>query len=194
MQRMNKMNWKWAFFILAGINIAIIASFWLLLSPIGSESAPEELPEGEVPAQEEEVFFTAETSVDQIRSFMRSQTDDAFDIHMEDDEIVFTGNYTFFGMDVDLNLYLLPTVSESGNLRLEENGMAIGSLNLPSAAVLRVVEEQADLPEFVHVYPQEGVIDVHVNDIDIGDDLYLRIGASGLENGEIPLEGVYGDA
>lgn len=188
------MNWKWAFFILAGINIAIISSFWLLLSPIGSESAPEELPEGEAPAQEEEVFFTAETSVDQIRSFMRSQTDDAIDIHMEDDEIVFTGNYTFFGMDVDLNLYLLPTVSESGNLRLEENGMAIGSLNLPSAAVLRVVEEQGDLPEFVHVYPQEGVIDVHVNDIDIGDDLYLRIGASGLENGDIPLEGVYGDA
>ncbi|WP_160141848.1 YpmS family protein [Salicibibacter halophilus] len=188
------MNWKWAFFILAGINIAIIASFWLLLSPIGSESAPEELLEGEAPAQEEEVFFTAETSVDQIRSFMRSQTDDAIDIHMEDDEIVFTGNYTFFGMDVDLNLYLLPTVSESGNLRLEENGMAIGSLNLPSAAVLRVVEEQGDLPEFVHVYPQEGVIDVHVNDIDIGDDLYLRIGASGLENGDIPLEGVYGDA
>lgn len=187
------MNWKRAFFILIGVNIVVIAGFWLLLSPIGSDSAPDEIPEGEIPSQEEEVFFTAETSVDQISTYMRSETDDAIDIHMEGGEIVFTGGYTIFGMDVDLNLYLLPSVSESGNLRLEENGLAIGSLNLPSAAVMRAVEEQAELPEFVHIYPQEGMIDVHVNDIDIGDDLYLRIVDSGVEDGLIPLEGVYGE-
>ncbi|QQK79529.1 YpmS family protein [Salicibibacter cibi] len=187
------MNWKWAFFILIGVNIVVIASFWFLLSPIGSDLAPEEISEGETPPPEEEALFTAETSLDQISAYMRSETDDAVDIHMEEGEIVFTGRYTFFGMDVDLNLYLIPTVSDSGNLRLEENGMSIGSLNLPSSAVLRVVGEQADLPEFVHVYPQEGMIDVHVNDIDIGDDLFLRIGTSELENGLIPLEGVYGD-
>ncbi|QQK75628.1 YpmS family protein [Salicibibacter cibarius] len=188
------MNWKWAFFILIGVNVVVIVSFWFLLSPIGSDSAPEEIPDGEMPATEEEVLFTAETSLDQISTYMRSETDDAVDIHMEEDEIVFTGRYTIFGMDVDLNLYLVPTVSDSGNLRLEENGMAIGSLNLPSSAVLRVIGEQADLPEFVHIYPQEGVIDVHVNDIDIGEDLYLRLGDSGLDNGLIPLEAVYGDA
>ncbi|WP_160112649.1 YpmS family protein [Salicibibacter kimchii] len=187
------MNWKMAFFILIGINTAVIASFWLLLSPIGSDSAPEKIPEGEMPSQQEEVFFTAETSVDQIRSYMHSETGEAIDIHMEDGEIIFTGTYTFFGMDVDLNLHLVPTVAESGNLRLEENGIAIGPLNVPSSAVLRAVSEQADLPQFVHVYPQEGVIDVHLNDIDIGDNLYLRIAASGVEDGLIPLEGVYDD-
>ncbi|MBB6449537.1 uncharacterized protein YpmS [Geomicrobium halophilum] len=180
------MNWKWAFFILLAINVIIAGSFWLLLSPIGSDSpSPSEIQEA---PEEGEVFFSAETSIDQINTYLSTEND-GFRIQKEGDEFVFTGTFEFFGVNFDVDLYLLPMVTDSGNLRLEENGVAIGALELPGSTVLEVIRQQADMPEWVHIYPDEGVIDVDINDIDIGDELYLRIGS--LDTETITFEGVH---
>ncbi|SDI84565.1 YpmS family protein [Natribacillus halophilus] len=186
------MNWKWGFFILLGVNVLVLGSIWLLFSPIGSDTpSPEERPEGSLP--EGEVFFSAETSLEQISTYMQMETDDVLDINMEGEEIVFTGTYEFFGVGAELSLYLLPTVTDSGNLRLEENGLSLGPFNLPSSTALEAIRQQADLPEYVQVYPEEQIIDVHINDIDIGEQMYLRIASSDFEDGTIQLEGVLPD-
>ncbi|GAK05220.1 YfaA protien [Geomicrobium sp. JCM 19037] len=177
------MKWRWAFFILLGLQALAVIVLAIMLT---SGSSGDVVPEREQMSVGEPLF-TVETSVARINDYIDEASDDQFQLHADDGNYVFTNEYELFGLNIDIQMQLQPEITEAGNIRLYEDGLSIGSLSLPASAVLTLISEQADLPNWIHVNPDEGFIDIRVNEIDTGEGLGLRA-AELSDEGTITIE------
>lgn len=169
--------WKWAFLILCLVLVLTFAGMTLLYlyAVPGSDSEERERPVYE--ASDGAVFEISTTKDDinlWIEQEIRAEGEDNFHLYLDDYMYIETA-VDVFGIQVPVDLRLIPEVTEDGNLILIEDRFRIAGFSLPSEQVFRLIRATADLPEWIDVIPEssEFFIDLREAASDGGMDLRI---------------------
>lgn len=183
-------RWKVAFFSLAAIVLSLVVVVIILLSK-GNEDDVLLQP----PPVDGEPIFLIETSRDRLNYLIQSQLEtlkydrNTIDFTVELDELVNVNGYiTVFDRKLSFRMQMQPNVQKNGNLLLKQQSFYIGELPIPSKQVLEFIRSSANLPKWVIVIPDDGVIYIALHEIEVSDNLHVKVNSLDLKNDELSFE------
>lgn len=200
-------GWKWAFLLLVVFITVGVVSLAINIRPV-SINKPNTAP---LSVPDENIELSTRLNKNDTEQLINTYLDAAVGEDFENYTIVLTnqleihGSVFFLGVDIPFSLYLDPYVTENGNIQLRGESVEVASFSLPVSAVMSLVANQIDFPDFVAVDSEEQLIvinlneltqpynfDVQMTQIDLEADvleLNLRINEGTLSN-QIQLESV----
>ena len=182
---MNK--WKIAFFtLIALLLVGVVVVIRLATVPFETAMpAVAESPEGNVVA--------VQTTTPEFEAIAKQYVDEALknspvpiDLSIGD-EIYLSGEFSVFGIGVPIQMDFEPLIHE-GNIRLRQTNVHVGKLNIPPQAVLKIMNDAVDFPDWITVRPKEEELYVDLSRITIADNSKVRAKKIDLQNDEIILE------
>lgn len=183
-------RWKIAFFCLTTVVVSSIVVVVILLSKGSENEASFERPS----ADGEPIFFI-ETSKERLNYLIQSQLESLkynrnnFDFTVELDDFVNVNGYiTAFHKKLRFRMQLQPIVQKNGNLLLRQQVFYIGELPIPSKQVLKFISSSVHLPKWVIVIPEEGVIYIALDQIEVSDNLRVKVKSLDLKNDDFLFE------
>lgn len=183
-------RWKIAFFALVALMVSAAVAGAILLS-IGNGDNFELEPF----AADGEPIFLIETSKNRLNYLIQSQLErlkydrDQIDFVVQLDEQVNVNGYlTVFDKKLSFRMKLQPIVQENGNLLLKQQSFYIGELPIPSRQVLKFIRSGVNLPKWVIVKPEDDVIYLNLNEIEVSDNLHVKVNSLDLMNDNLSFE------
>ncbi|SES09575.1 YpmS family protein [Psychrobacillus sp. OK032] len=105
-----------------------------------------------------------------------------------DDQIVLSSELTIFSLNFPIRMYFEPYVEEGGNIRLEQTSLEVGQAKLQPEAVLKLLRDSIDLPEWIVVMPAEKEVHIQLASIPMSSGIHVRAKELNLEEDIITLE------
>ncbi|WAA11065.1 YpmS family protein [Fervidibacillus albus] len=183
MNRMNKWNWKVAFFLLLAVNLFIVGTLFVLLF-IPKDDTPYSLQDEEGAG---EPVFDLHTTKAELNGFINDYLkkklgDSAVEYTvLLTDQVELIGELPVFDQKVQMKLTFVPEALANGDILLTQKSISIGRLNLPVTYVMNVMKKSYQFPEWVEMYPNERVIYIHLTEIGM-EDIRLMANTIDLEN------------
>lgn len=182
--------WKISFLLLAGIILAAIVYLFIL---IGFTTASDPIPEAKEITGAHNSLTVSATKEDFegiANTFLhKAMNEEPLPVTMTvGDDIVLSSELIVFSNKIEVKMHFNPIVQEDGNLMLKQSSLEIGKLNLPPSAVLKVLKDSVNLPEWMVVRPKEEEIFINLSDLPISGDLKVKAKQFNLEKDEILLE------
>ena len=85
----------------------------------------------------------------------------------------------------NLNVHFYPEPLENGDLRLKQENMSIGNLNLPVSIIMNLISRAYEFPEWVEIKSNEKAIYLHLTQIKLENDFRIRVNEFDLEKDSI---------
>jgi uncharacterized protein YpmS len=150
--------WRIAFIILAGIIFIIIASLAVYLFSISSGAVNDDFQRPQT-EQTEGARFTVSASRDDINYWLEKELAESgegeyYQLYLED-LVYFHTEVEALGFTVPVEMELEPLVTDGGNVELVSRSFSIAGLGLPSSTVFNLIQDGDDLPDWIHVLPEE---------------------------------------
>ncbi|WP_088035833.1 YpmS family protein [Evansella clarkii] len=150
--------WRIAFIILAGIIFIIIASLAVYLFSISSGAVNDDFQRPQT-EQTEGARFTVSASRDDINYWLEKELAESgegedYQLYLED-LVYFHTEVEALGFTVPVEMELEPLVTDGGNVELVSRSFSIAGLGLPSSTVFSLIQGGDDLPDWIHVLPEE---------------------------------------
>lgn len=181
-----KLTWKYAFFLLLMFNLfVIIYIFW----PAKDRPyLPKEELNVEGPTIHLETNKSELTGI--INHFIKKKYgDQLFKYYVKlTDDLILYGNLHVFGEDVQFELHFYPEPLENGDLRLKQENMSIGNLNLPVSIIMNLISRAYEFPEWVEIKSNEKAIYLHLTQIKLENDFRIRVNEFDLEKDSISFQ------
>ncbi|TYR81168.1 DUF2140 family protein [Priestia megaterium] len=95
------------------------------------------------------------------------------------------GTIEVFGDDIDIRMTFEPVVQENGDIELEQQSLSIGKLQLPVRTVLRYVNNNFKLPEWVTIDPKNESVYVALQEMKLETDFNVQVKKFDLKNDDI---------
>jgi len=186
---LKELQWKRLFFLLFGINIAIILFVVLLVSILMSNP----IEEGKVPNQntfQNDVLFQVKTNKQDlnrlINHYLEEEFSGSFDYEvLLTDEVELYGDIPVFNDSIEMKLSFEPNALENGDLELQQKNISIGKLTLPVPLVLKFIQGSYALPDWVTIQPNEEKVYVSLQNMKLKSDLKVRVDEFNLKNDDI---------
>ncbi|MFK4880701.1 YpmS family protein [Lactococcus petauri] len=180
-----KTIWKWLFLALLAINLGIFA---FISSRVFNVRDQESLGQVSKPKETTEVakITTNRNQLNQlINTYLQDfQTSDmSYKFYLSNSQAVLEASYQLFGQKIPLYIYFEPLALNDGSVALQVKNVSAGSLNLPTSAVLAYVKSSIKLPAFVEVLPTKDQVILHLPQLTLADNLYLKANQLDLVSG-----------
>lgn len=184
---MNK--WKIAFILLVLLIVgSVIGLFYWITSPVDSEETEIETPTltGNVLT----VNSTKEEFEGIANTFMKKAMEGKpLPLKLTiDDQVILSSELTIFSINLPVKMYFEPFVEEDGNIRLEQSSVEIGRSKLQPQAVLKLLKESIQLPDWMVVEPAEESVFIYLTNIPMSSGVRVRAKELNLEENIITLE------
>ncbi|WP_144509710.1 YpmS family protein [Bacillus sp. FJAT-22090] len=184
---MNK--WKIAFFLLVLVIFGSIGAvvYWIT-SPI--EPTQQEIPIPHIEGHVLTVNATKEDFQGIANTYLQKEMKGKpLPIQLTvDDQIILSSELTIFSLNFPIKMYFEPFVEEGGNIRLEQSSLEIGQAKLQPEAVLKLLQDSIDLPEWIVVKPAEKQVLIQLASIPMSSGVHVRAKQLDLEKDIITLE------
>ena len=172
-----KINWwKWGFLLILAINIAFVGVVASRLIQVrepavesGSSKKTDSVKVGTFSTNREQLNDTVAAYLEDYQTDQMSYT-----VYATSSAIMFEGTYTLLGSKVPLYIYFQPSRLDSGAVQLKITSFSVGTLSLPELEVLKYIKSSYKLPSFVKVLPNESAININIQNLKNGADLYLK--------------------
>lgn len=180
-----KTIWKWLFLALLAINLGIFA---FISSRLFNVRDQQSLRQVSKPKETTEVAKIT-TNRDQLNQLINTylqdfQTSDmSYKFYLSNSQAVLEASYQLFGQKIPLYIYFEPLALNDGSVALQVKSVSAGSLNLPTSAVLAYVKSSIKLPAFVEVLPTKDQVILHLPQLTLADNLYLKANQLDLVSG-----------
>ncbi|GGA27000.1 YpmS family protein [Psychrobacillus lasiicapitis] len=184
---MNK--WKIAFFLLLLVILGSIGTFlYWVTSP--AETMPIEEPKAAPGGNVLTVHATKEDFEGIANTYLKkAMKGKPLPIQLTvDDQIVLSSELTIFSLNFPIKMYFEPHVEEGGNIRLEQTSLEVGQAKLQPEAVLKLMRDSIDLPEWIVVMPTEKEVHIQLANIPMSSGVHVRAKELNLEEDIITLE------
>lgn len=181
--------WKIAFITLVGCLAGVVVFFGIRLSQ-----------DREAPRVSEQIIKRDGTSVLEFRSTKEKvnalmafyldeyQKDSGlqYTFYLEN-EALLSGTFKVLGYPIQFNLYFDPYVTEDGNIQLKAKSLSLGTLGLPIPDILRFVQRDYHLPNWVEVKPDEKIILLRLDQLEMENGLFLKAEKIDLVDNDIQM-------
>ncbi|MGF2616757.1 DUF2140 family protein [Rossellomorea vietnamensis] len=181
-----KKKWKASFFTLLGFNILVILFVAVLLMvPIEDDELPEESLN-----ERENVAFQIRATKKDLNQIIDHYIEDEFTAPVDysvvlDDQVVLNGAVPVFTSEINFKMTFEPKALENGDLLLKQDSISVGALNLPVEHVLKIIRDSYEFPEWIKIQPNEELIYVSLQNLEMKSDLKVRAEKFDLENDNI---------
>lgn len=181
-------GWKWAFLLLAGMIVGLLV--WVAIqvtTPVSEqgENAPSEV------ATSDDLAFEVRSGKDQLallaNQFLVKEADTeqlSYEIVLNE-KVQLVGELAIFGINVPFELDMDPYVMEGGNLQLKATALSLGNLKLPLSFVMKQIEKQLPLPQWVTVHPDPHYILVHLDEFQLKSGIHFTMEYVNLSEDDI---------
>ncbi|MBA4537770.1 YpmS family protein [Bacillus aquiflavi] len=183
-----KNKYKLLFFLLLGINGAIIISILILITIPAKE---ERIDSEKKSMHEEAVHLPIQTNKADLNEVINHYLDKeglTGPIHYEvklDDDVELYGTLRVFSKNIEMKLTFEPEALENGDLILRQKSIAIGELNLPVSYVLKFIQDRYHLPKWVKIQPNDKIIYVSMQNMELKSDIKLLVNTFDLQKDDI---------
>ncbi|WP_256243648.1 YpmS family protein [Bacillus sp. V3B] len=186
---MKKHHWKRLFFLLLGINTAVLLFLFVFLA-IMLKSPSEETKIPKQNTVQNDVFFQIKTNKQDLNRVIDHYLEEEFSVGFDyevllTDEVELYGTLPVFSSNVDVKLTFEPYALENGDLELRQKNISVGQWNLPVPIVLKLVQNNYSLPEWVTIQPNEEKVYVSLQDLKLKSDSKVRVDEFNLKNDQI---------
>ena len=91
------------------------------------------------------------------------------------------------GFPVSFYLYFDPFVMANGNIQLKAKSLSIGALGLPINQVLKMIQNNSEIPEWIDIQPKEEMIILRLDQFELKNGMFFRADKINLVDNEIQL-------
>ena len=84
-------------------------------------------------------------------------------------------------------LYFDPYVTEEGNVQLKAKSLSIGTLDLPTSEVLKMIKRSFKFPEWIEVNADEQIILIRLDQFRMQNGLFIKANKINLVDDEIQM-------
>ncbi len=120
-----------------------------------------------------------------LSDFQKGQ-DVTYDFELRN-EALLTGEFQVLGFPITFYLYFDPYVTEEGNVQLKAKSLSIGTLDLPTSEVLKMIKRSFKFPEWIEVNADEQVILIRLDQFRMQNGLFIKANKINLVDDEIQM-------
>jgi len=184
-----KNRWKLAFFILLGF-VGVFILTLLILAGTPVEQPETEQNNAEVTKDQHVSFLVRTNKADLNKLINHYLEEEGFTGPMEyqvfvKDNVELYGTFPVFGQNLEMLLTFEPQALENGDLLLKQKSISIGSLNLPVAYVMKVIQQNYKLPNWVEIQPNNESVYVSLQEMELKSDIKVRANSFDLQRDDI---------
>lgn len=186
-----KLNpWKAAFLFLVAV---LIGGFLLLFTRLTQERENVSQNVAENVVREGDPVITINCNKEQVNRFvdfylanLQKDAEQQYQFVLKN-EALLTGEFELLGFPVSFYLYFDPFVMANGNIQLKAKSLSIGALGLPINQVLKMIQNNSKIPEWIDIQPKEEMIILRLDQFELKNGMFFRADKINLVDNEIQL-------
>ncbi len=172
--------WKWAFIVLVLLLVFGLFQLVRLVQPVNENEPNLEVV---TPEETEMVLGTTTNRQDAeqfIQAFLTTYFEESNETNEQyvvtlDDSLNIIGELEVFQFSVPFTLSFVPFVLENGNVQLRGQSVQIGGLSLPVSAVINLMANQLEIPEYVSVNGDDASITINLNELSVAHNIRVEM-------------------
>lgn len=182
--------WKWAFLTLVSLITIGFVLLFRALQPVSIEDNQVNAPI----SLEEEVSLVSSITTQDAETILNTSietmgTDEQLSYEVKlDDQLEIQSSVELFNLTIPYSLYFDPYVTEEGNLQLRTDSIELANFSLPISAVLSLLAGGLDLPPYIGVDSEAGLILIDFNELSAEFNVRVMMKKVDLENDDIQLK------
>ena len=188
---LTKLNpWKAAFLFLVAV---LIGGFLLLFTRLTQERENVSQIIAENVVREGDPVITINSNKEQVNRFvdfyladLQKDAEQQYQFVLKN-EALLTGEFDLLGFPVSFYLYFDPFVMANGNIQLKAKSLSIGALGLPINQVLKMIQNNSEIPEWIDIQPKEEMIILRLDQFELKNGMFFRADKINLVDNEIRL-------
>lgn len=102
-------------------------------------------------------------------------------------EALLTGEFQVLGFPITFYLYFDPYVTEEGNVQLKAKSLSIGTLDLPTSEVMKMIKRSFKFPDWIDVNADEQIILIRLDQFRMQNGLFIKANKINLVDDEIQM-------
>ncbi len=182
-------KWKWLFIGLLSVNLLLVVIIIGLIFQPADEVTP--MKSGEIEGDAELTILAKKEDLNiLIDKYLKRELNNQplnYDITLTD-VVQLDGTIEVFGDDIDIRMTFTPEVQDNGDIVLEQETLSIGKIQLPVKTVLRYVNNNFNLPEWVTIDPKSESVYVALQEMELQTDFNVKVEKFDLENDDIRVK------
>ncbi|BDM75363.1 YpmS family protein [Lactococcus garvieae] len=180
-----KTIWKWLFLTLLAINLGSLAFISSRVFDVRDQGHLDQVSKPKEATEVAKITTRRDQLNQLINTYLQDfQTSDmSYKFYLSDSQAVLEASYQLFGQKIPLYIYFEPLALTDGSVALQVKNVSAGTLNLPTSAVLAYVKSSIKLPGFVEVLPTKDQVILHLPQLTLADNLYLKANQLDLVSG-----------
>ena len=182
--------WKILFLLLLALNIALVAFVAIRVTmPRDSQTLTQQATSSTKSEQVAQISSTTPQVNELINSYLKPYQKDnmSYKFYLSDQEAVLNIDYKILGTKVPIYIYFQPLALADGSVSLSVTSISAGTLSLPTSQILQMVKSY-DLPNFVEIKSSSSQVIIHLNQLLLGKNLYLKTNQIDLPNGKFVFD------
>lgn len=188
---LTKLNpWKAAFLFLVAV---LIGGFLLLFTRLTQERENVSQIIAENVVREGDPVITINSNKEQVNRFvdfyladLQKDAEQQYQFVLKN-EALLTGEFDLLGFPVSFYLYFDPFVMGNGNIQLKAKSLSIGALGLPINQVLKMIQNNSEIPEWIDIQSKEEMIILRLDQFELKNGMFFRADKINLVDNEIQL-------
>ncbi len=188
---LTKLNpWKAAFLFLVAV---LIGGFLLLFTRLTQERENVSQIIAENVVREGDPVITINSNKEQVNRFvdfyladLQKDAEQQYQFVLKN-EALLTGEFDLLGFPVSFYLYFDPFVMANGNIQLKAKSLSIGALGLPINQVLKMIQNNSEIPEWIDIQPKEEMIILRLDQFELKNGMFFKADKINLVDNKIQL-------
>ncbi|MCQ9209059.1 YpmS family protein [Granulicatella seriolae] len=178
-QNVKRNPWKIAFFsLLIGLILALGGTYLYIINLINSNQNTVNTISNQVttsqPTSETNLAFDVNLTKAQLSQLLNQSLQDTNNLADPitiaiEDKVILKGTTEFLGLRVPYVLESSPFIMDNGNLQLKVDSFKLSGLSLPSSSALSSIGNQENLPTWLGIDSQNGLIVLQLNQLNFGE-------------------------
>lgn len=183
-------RWKVAFIVLVALIIGSVAFVFVRVTQVRETNykpVPELVEKDGTPViaiQSKKKQINA--LIDFYLSDFQKGSDITYKFYLEN-EAMLNGTFKVLGHPIQFYLYFDPYVMDNGNVQLKAKSLSIGTLGLPMKEILKFVQRDYKLPNWVEVNPDDSTILLRLDQFRMQNGLFIRAEKINLVDDDIRM-------
>lgn len=183
-------RWKVAFLVLIGIIIGSLAFIFVRVTQVRE---PNYKPVPELVEKDGTPVIAIQSDKKQVNALIdfylkdfQKDSDITYKFYLEN-EAMLNGTFEVLGHPIQFYLYFDPYVMDNGNVQLKAKSLSIGTLGLPIKEILKFVQRDYKLPNWVEVNPEDSTVLLRLDQFRMQNGLFIRAEKINLVDDDIRM-------